>query len=151
MFFYFFIYKKLIFIKRFSYKVNNIKEKEIAEIRGIINNIRGHHWDHGSKNGSFTTTNNEFLKYNDKLAKMAAVPLNEEQKNDLRHSHHQLGKGSIPFSTTHIDSYLNSGDIKKTTWDPNLKKSHIEFNPKNSNLRDKTVYMTDYTVKECVE
>ncbi len=117
-------------------------------MKGIINNIRGHHWDNGSKTGSYTTSNNQFLKYDNQRARFAAIPLTEEHKNDLRYSHYELGKGNVPLSTTHVSSYLPNQNIEKTSLVSNLKNSSIKFNPKHSFLKGDTVYMSDYTVKE---
>lgn len=120
-------------------------------MKGIINDIRGHHWDNGSKTGSYTTTNNQFMKYDTQRARFAAIPLTEEHKNDLRYSHYELGKGNVPLSTTHVSTYMPNRDIPKTFFNQSLKKSSIEFNPKHSNIKGNTVYMSDYTAKENLE
>ena len=136
---------------RYFYKTNNISEKEIQEMKAVINDIRGHHWNNGSKNGNYTTMNNQFFQFDYNASKNASIPLSEEKKNDLRYSHYELGKGNFPLSTTHVNSYLNNNNIQKVISDPNLKRSHIDFNPKHGNIKGKTVYMTDYTVKESFE
>lgn len=120
-------------------------------MKGIINDIRGHHWDNGSKEGCYTTTNNQFMKFDHQRARFAAIPLTEEHKNDLRYSHYELGKGNVPLSTTHVSSYLNNQNVSKTTFNSSLKNSSIEFNPKHSNIKGNTVYMSDFTVKENIE
>ena len=120
-------------------------------MKGLIDDIRGQHWDNGSKAGSYTTTNNQFLKYDNQRAKFAAIPLTEEHKNDLKYSHYELGKGNIPLSTTHVSSYLPNQNIQKNPFNPSLKKSSIQFNPKNYNIKGNTVYMSDFTVKETIE
>lgn len=120
-------------------------------MKGILNDIRGHHWDNGSKTGSYTTTNNQFMKYDSQRARFAAIPLTEEHKNDLRYSHYELGKGKVPLSTTNVSSYLPNHNIQKTALSGSLKNSSIEFNPKHSNIKGNTVYMSDYTVKETIE
>jgi len=120
-------------------------------MKGIIKDIRGHHWDNGSKTGFYTTTNNQFMKFDQQRAKFAAIPLTEEHKNDLRYSHYELGKGNVPLSTTHVSSYLPNQNIQKTIFNPILKKSSIEFNPNHSNIKLNTVYMSDFTPKENIE
>jgi len=116
-----------------------------------MNDIRGHHWQHGPKSGSYTTTNNQFLKYDGQKAKYAAIPLTEEHKNDLRHSHHEIGKGYIPLSTTHVSSYIPINNFKKNPFNPLLKKSSIEFNPKFSGMKANSLYTQDFTLKESLE
>jgi len=149
--FFFYIKYKILKLFRFKYKVNEISEKEIREMKGVINNIRGHHWDNGSKNGSYTTTNNQFLQYDSTKAKYSSIPLSNEYKDCLRSSHFDIGKGIVPLSSTHVTSYIPNQNIQKTTYNQNLKKSSIEFNPKQTNIKGNSVYTTDYTVKENLE
>ena len=113
-----------------------------------MNNIRKHHWDNGSKQGFFNTTNNQFLKYDQKGAKVANIPLTEEHKNDLRESHHEIGKGKIPLVSTQFNSYLPNHGFKPTYSDGKLKNSSINFNPQFGNIKGSTVYMRDYSLKE---
>lgn len=128
----------------FKYKVNELTEKDIKEAKGIINNIRIHHWDNGSNKGHFDTTYNQYLKYDPTGAKNANIPLTDDRKNILRESHLQLGKGKVPLISTQFNSFLPNNNYKPSENAYNLKNSSIDFNP-NFNKIDKTsIYMKDY-------
>jgi hypothetical protein len=131
-------------VSGFPHKVNGLSEKELKDTKFIINNIRKHNWDNGSKKGNFTTTNNEYLKYNEKGAKVANIPLTEDHKNNLRESHYEFGKGKIPLISTQFNSFLPNNNVKNIKVDSKLKNSSIEFNPNFSNIKGATRYMTDY-------
>lgn len=133
---------------KYPYKVNEITEKEIKEKKGVVEKIKKHHWDNGSKTGLFNTTHNQFFKFDYKGAKVANIPLTEEHKDDLRYSHYELGKRSAPFISTQFNSYLPNNNFKPTYSDGKLKNSSINFNPKFGNIKGSTVYMRDYTAKE---
>lgn len=120
-------------------------------MKTILGHIKGHNWEHGDKRGNYTTSHSQFYKFDYKGAKVAAIPLTEEVKNDLRYSHYELGKGNAPLSTTQTSSFGNVDNFKKRTYEPSLKQSSINFNPKNGNIKGDTIYMNDYTLKESME
>ena len=135
----------------FPYKTNNLTEKEIREMKGVLNNIRKHHWDNGPNKGLFSTTNSEYLKYNAKEAKTANIPLSEEHKNSLRYSNCEFGKGNVSLISTQFNSYLPNNGFKPYYSDGKLKNSSINFNPHAGSLKGNTTYTRDYTIKENVE
>jgi hypothetical protein len=65
-------------------------------MKGIINDIREDHWDNVSKTGSYTTTNNPFMKYDTQRTRFAVIPFDRRTQKDLRYSHYELGKGIVP-------------------------------------------------------
>ena len=65
----------------FPYKVNGYSEQGLKDTKFIINKIRNHNWDNGKHVRDFVSTNQEYLKYDDKGAKVANIPLSEEHKN----------------------------------------------------------------------
>ena len=110
--------------------------------------IRRHNWENGTSRGSFTTTNNQFLQYDSKGAKVANIPLSEEYKADLNGAtHYELGKGKVNLISTQFNSYLNTTGFKPIRSDGKLKNSSINFNPRSGEIKGKTVYMRDYTDK----
>lgn len=135
----------------YPYKVNEISEKEIKDKKGVVENIKKHHWDNGSNKGLFSTTHAEFYKFDNNKAKFANIPLKEEKKDDLRKSHYELGKGKIPFIATQLNAYLPTNNSKPATSEDKLKNSSINFNPRAGNIKGKTIYMTDYTQKDNIE
>lgn len=128
----------------FPYKVNSLTENDIKESKNVVNNIKKHHWNNGPNKAIFNTTNNEYLKYDSKGAKVANIPLTEEHKNNLRESHCELGKGKMPFISTQFNSYLPNNNIQTTKNSYRLKNSSIDFNPNFNNINGNTIYMRDY-------
>lgn len=133
--------------KGFPFKVNSLTDKEIKEKRVIVENTKKHHWENGLNRGLFYTTNNQFFKYNNNYIKNANNTLSEEYKNDLRSSHHVLGKGKNQFITTQLNSFLPINPLRILPIDEKLRNSSINFNKTSKNFYGKTVYMNDYTLK----
>ncbi len=121
-------------------------------MKGVINDIRGHHFALGENKNDFRTTTGTTYVYDPSTASGAKGSLDAELKNDLRSTHYKLGYMQDNHQTTHQSSYvpvpLNNSKAK----DPQLRKSHINLTTGNkNNFEGNTIYMTDYTKKEMVD
>lgn len=88
------------------------------------------------------------MKFDSNKSKTATNTLSEETKNNLRNTHYNLGYEKNQFTTTHNSTYVSKENNQKINSE-NHFKSNIVFNPKNSDLTNKSIYMLDYTLKNC--
>lgn len=132
--------------------MNPISEKEIKQMKGVINDIRGHHFNLGEKMNDYGTTFEASFKYDQNTANKAKVVLDSSVKNDLKTTHYKLGYFPSEDTTTHLSSYVPVALQTKHVHDPKLRQSSFKINPGHKNNFDsKTIYMTDYNKKENLE
>ena len=126
-------------------KINNISSKEINEMKGVINEIRGSHFALGETKNDFKTTTGSTYVYDNKLASGAKGSLDGELINDLRATHYKLGYMPNANFTTHQSSFVPHAIKANKFKDNHLRKTNIDLNPGNRNVFDgKTIYMLDF-------
>ena len=136
----------------YGYKVNPISAQEIKTMKGVINDIRGHHFALGESKNNFATTTGATFVYDPNSAGKAKGLLDASVKNDLRATHYQLGYLPDNHQTTHQATFVPVPVQTKKVHDPQLRKSHFDINPGNRNVFDsKTIYMADFNKKQLVD
>ena len=120
-------------------------------MKGVIQNIKTHHWTLGEKKNDFSTTTGKTYLFDPKEAVNARCNLDQTLKDDLRATHYKLGYKPENILTTHQATYVpwNSNLCKPS--DPLVRKSNLSLNQTNHGFNNKTIYMTDYTKKEVID
>ena len=125
--------------------MNPISADEIKTMKGVIKNIRGHHFDLGECRNDFSTTTGATFLYDKRSADGAKGTLDASVKNDLRATHYKLGYLPDAHQTTHQATFVPVPAEVKKVHDPELRKSHFNINPGNRNVFDsKSIYMADF-------
>lgn len=118
-------------------------------MKGVINDIRGHHFNLGETKNDYGTTFEATFKYDAHSAGLAKGFLDSAVKNDLKSSHYKLGYLPSENQTTHLSTFVPMALQKKAIHDPKLRESSIKINPGHRNNFDsKTIYMMDFDKKE---
>jgi hypothetical protein len=121
-------------------------------MKGLINNIRGHHFALGEIKNDFGTTTGSTFVYDPRSAVGAKGLLDDSVKNDLRATHYKLGYLPDNHQTTHQANFVPVPVQTKQVHDPHLRKSHFDINPGNRNVFDgRTIYMSDFNKKQVVD
>jgi hypothetical protein len=129
--------------------LNPISEKEIKQMKGVINDIRGHHFNLGETKNDYGTTFENTFKYDSHSANQAKGVLDSSIKSDLKSSHYKLGYLPNDSMTTHQATYVPMALQAKVNHDPKLRQSSFQINSGyRNNFDSKTIYMIDYTKKE---
>jgi hypothetical protein len=132
--------------------LNPISEQEIKTMKGVIKNIRGHHFALGDTRNDFSTTTGATFLYDQNSAVGAKGTLDAFVKNDLRATHYKLGYLPDAHQTTHQATFIPVPVQTKKVHDPQLRQSHFNINPGNRNVFDnKTIYMADFNKKQVVD
>lgn len=114
-------------------------------MKGVINDIRGHHFLLGENKNDFKTTTGSNYVYNSDSAISAKCSLDAELKSDLRSTHYKLGYMPDYHQTTHQSNFIPHKLNSNSIIHPNFRKSNIDLSSKNRNVFDgKTIYMTDF-------
>ncbi len=121
-------------------------------MKGVINEIRGHHFALGEHKPEFGTTTAATYKYDPSLAAGARMTLDAELKNDLRNTHYKLGYMNDNNQTTHQSSYVPLQPLNNKIDSHKLKATSIQLNPGNRKVFDgKTIYMVDYIKEQAAD
>lgn len=118
-------------------------------MKGVINDIRTHHWAFGVNNNDYATTTAGTYKYDANAAAGAKGFLDDSLKSDLRATHYKLGYMESNPQTTHQQNYVSMPIQTHSKHDPGLRTTNFKLNPNNRNVFEgKSIYMMDFNKRQ---